>query len=93
MAKIRLELDALEVESFATETPVGARGTVHGNRPPGPTEYEGCETQGCEGGGTDFMDCDATVHYSCYHTCLLIDTCAQPSACTNCQGGVTWFCY
>lgn len=98
MRKIRLEFETLEVESFVTDASSSVRGTVAGNAEVLPTNLEGCETQeGCDTqdgcGGTDFMECDASIHYSCYHTCQLIDTCAQASACTDCQGGVTWFCY
>jgi len=67
MAKLKLDLDALEVESFGTDTADRARGTVHGNstiselpctldtchHSCGWSEID-CWTQGCR---TDFDTC------------------------------------
>jgi hypothetical protein len=92
MRKVRLNLEMLEVESFVTDTSGASRGTVNGHAQPPPPSHADCETMNCDP-GTDFLDCDASVHYSCYQSCFLFDTCAQASACTNCDGGPTWLCY
>jgi len=92
MRKIRLEFEKLEVESFVTNTSTSVRGTVNGNAEAYSDAEHGCDTTDTGDGGTDMVDCDPTVHYSCYNTCALYDTCAQGSACTLCPGGITWFC-
>ena len=50
MKKIRLEMDALRVDSFATAAAPEARGTVHG-RQIDPiaqaAEYSSCSPEGC----------------------------------------------
>lgn len=94
MRKIRLDLEDLCVDSFVTDAADGRRGTVNGNAKAQPTAEEGCQPAettpiSC---GTGCLECETDIHYSCIHSCNLVQTCAQASACTLCPGGVTWFC-
>lgn len=90
MKKMRLDLDALSVESFGTTASHGeARGTVHGHLP--------IETQGreCDSldvctywycGGTDVSDCGtcATNCGTCYDATCGATYCGTCDACCNC---------
>ncbi len=49
MRKIKLDVEDLCVDSFVTDLIQATRGTVNWHRPPGPTEYEGCESRESEG--------------------------------------------
>lgn len=94
MRKIRLDLEDLCVDSFVTNGPEARHGTVNGNAEVPPTAEEGCQPEdtlavSCN---TGCLECPTDVHYSCIHSCNLLQTCAQASACTLCPGGVTWFC-
>lgn len=81
MKKIRLDLDALDVESFATrDTPEAERGTVHGQGVANPwftldghdSCYGMCATH-------EYNDCGAcTVGPSCEYYCL-----AQSVGCSS----------
>lgn len=78
MPKLKLEIDALRVESFGTDQADAVRGTVAGhNEPP--------YTESC--GGT----CDATC-VSCVNTCLNTcqDTCYD--TCNTCLHTCEWRC-
>jgi hypothetical protein len=75
MEKLKLDLDALTVESFATERRSTERGTVAGQELTencGNTDY--CTAPTC--GGTCYASCDGSdcgtyrcTEYSCYETC------------------------
>jgi hypothetical protein len=74
MAKIKLEVDALRVESFETAPAASARGTVHAHQE-GPIEDEVVllpvtDWRTCQGG-----DCTARTlcHYTCLEACLAND--------------------
>lgn len=82
MKKLRLELDALRVESFSTAGEARGRGTVHGNAPVEPPELYTqsedpvqCQTQGytclasCNGSCNSCYSCDGTCHGSCLTQC------------------------
>ena len=62
MAKRKLDLDELEVESFATQTVSGFGGTVQGQMT-GPT-------------GCDPDTCDTCRFNTCWDSCNPDDTCA-----------------
>src|SRR5688572_26990042 len=82
MKKLRLELDALEVESFDVARTEPSTGTVHGhatatqcNTSPDRTcaGYQTCDYKSCDGwcsvgGCTDYGTCDATCIH-CTQTC------------------------
>lgn len=75
MRKLKLDLDALAVESFEAEGGKSPRGTVVGRAQALPSaDAGGCDGGG--GGGGTGLYCDPTVHYSCYQSCYLYDTCA-----------------
>ena len=85
MKKFKLELDALEVDTFATLAEATPKvGTVHGYRP---TIDEGtCNEPSCNGGpicGQETWDqtCPASCAYTCANTCD-DPTCAQTCAYT-----------
>ena len=84
MGKIRLDLDALSVESFNTAHDSGGQnGTVFGHRPPwSEASYCPCETVEVECGtaATDCGTCAATACGTCATDC---GTCA--TACGNCD--------
>ena len=71
MRKLRLDLEAVQVESFATQAPAAGKGTVDGRQSgretfgcPAPTADVTCgATCGCGGGGT------GTGMFTCYGTC------------------------
>jgi hypothetical protein len=71
MAKIKLEVDALRVESFDTAPAVRARGTVHARQEGPGFEDEVAipvtDWKTCQGG-----DCTARTlcHYTCLEACL-----------------------
>jgi hypothetical protein len=79
MRKLRLDLDALAVESFDTEVRGFGRGTIAGNRyEANPAPFEGKETQ---------SNCD-DCHYTLPPTCLSCDadvcTMASKTECPSC---------
>ena len=87
MSKIRLDLDALSVESFTTETGLAQAGTVRGHSPIDQTFYSdvtGCDqdtcARNCSGNTTCYASCDGvqTCGGSCNGTC-------QASACYACD--------
>lgn len=101
MKKLRLELDALRVESFETAIAREPRGTVHGrgwtdvvvycrtDRPVGecyPTNYD--LAFGTDDSGDCSISCNATCAASCNGTCdgSCNGTCAA-SWCGGCGGG------
>lgn len=67
MAKIRLDIDALRVESFDTDTRGAGRGTVHGRSgdpEPGDAAFiPTTDWKTCQGG-------DCTARTLCYNSCL-----------------------
>lgn len=68
MKKIKLDLDALSVDSFATSTETEGRGTVQAHRPPW-TEGIECESiEWCEP-GTGYSDCDCGTNPTNCGTC------------------------
>jgi hypothetical protein len=75
MKKLRLNVDALTVQSFATADQASSRGTVHGEECTCPTN---CTCPGCPSCGetcpnTCAETCDDatcnTCDYSCWDTC------------------------
>ncbi|HEX6042354.1 hypothetical protein [Longimicrobium sp.] len=75
MAKIKLEPDALRVESFETAAAPSARGTVHARQEqPGDADEVGLlpvtDWKTCQGG-----DCTARTlcHYTCIEACFGAD--------------------
>ena len=74
MKKLRLDLDELSVESFdVAAAEREAEGTVFAN-----AEWSGTCESGCcggGGGGTNAYPCDDSIHYSCYHSCFIYNSC------------------
>jgi hypothetical protein len=68
MRKIRLELEALSVESFAPAETPGARGTVHGHAS---LYWEDCAlSETCQGAGWPCGPSEQSCGGSCYeYTC------------------------
>ncbi len=90
MKKIHLNLEDLEVESFATtpEDPAGSKGTVFGHVLT--MQTIDCDPQ-CTDGGTTCAD---TCGASCGGTCDTCVTCAGScqscgATCNSCGGGAT----
>ena len=82
MRKMRLELDALAVESFAAAEAGAPRGTVRGHVS---LYYEDCSpSETCDGGNTcagTCQSCNGTCVYSCHATCgCPSGGCVGPSA-------------
>ena len=82
MRKLKLDPEALKVQSFAVDPARSERGTVHGHVSPGCTPAGACETlftcYSCEGGSCegpschlDFTctDCGGTCAETCLDTC------------------------
>jgi hypothetical protein len=70
MAKIKLEIDALRVESFDTAAVDAGRGTVHGRQEAADGDFAAIpvtDWKTCQGG-----DCTARTlcQYSCIEACL-----------------------
>ena len=66
MAKIKLEIDALRVESFDTELPVGGHGTVRGHQEVEPGDAAAAlptDWKTCQGG-------DCTARTLCLYSCI-----------------------
>jgi hypothetical protein len=83
MRKLRLELDALIVETFAPAGGAGARGTVHGHVS---LYWEDClPSETCEGAGWPCGPSEQSCNGTCYE-----NTC-QPGGCgggsAGCGGG------
>jgi hypothetical protein len=91
MRKLKLELEALAVESFDVDVPADRGGTVRGAEITVPLtcatdEYQSCEGScdgGCSGGcGSGWYSCEAscgggcgTDENTCYQSCEAVDTC------------------
>lgn len=73
MQKRKLDIDHLEVESFATEPVSGARGTVQAHIT-GPTN---CNPDTCDLTARRTCDTCNTCNYSCWDTCDIEATCAM----------------
>lgn len=89
MSKIRLDLDALSVESFSTDAAPASSGTVHGHSPIEQTfvsDVTGCDqdtcARYCSGNTTCYASCDGSCAQTCGGSCG--GTCAQASACYPC---------
>jgi hypothetical protein len=74
VARLKLEIDALRVESFATDAAARQRGTVHA-RSGEPVETDAAllpvtDWKTCQGG-----DCTARTlcHYSCLGECVAVE--------------------
>ncbi|HEU4456065.1 MAG TPA: pinensin family lanthipeptide [Longimicrobium sp.] len=78
MKKMKLEMDALSVESFETADVEEQAGTVHGNAQ---TEWNTCPGYGptCDGGDTCWDSCGGAcdTHYCTPNTCSVY--CLNPS--------------
>lgn len=85
MKKIKLELDRLQVESFAVTRERSEGGTVHGHATPGCTPAGACETlftcyeYTCNGGSCDQQPSCGHLAYTCTDCG---DTCAE--TCIDC---------
>ncbi|HEX8695612.1 MAG TPA: hypothetical protein VF746_24575 [Longimicrobium sp.] len=97
MSKIRLDLDALQVESFdTTGGEKRARGTVQGNMAPETyyrycgTDYGSCFESDC-GGCTDFDSCFGSCDASCMNGTCGENTCQAScnGTCNSCAGQYT----
>lgn len=83
MRKIKLNLEALNVESFATAAAAGARGTVLGNQPTRgantqcASAYDACPTGFCA----------PTYDLACTQTCDTYDPELCPSVVDACPSG------
>ena len=93
MKKMRLDLNALAVESFEAGAPEAIRGTVHGRTGESCTCPSGCgycldtdpNQQG--GGGTYVAPCGATCSCqpnTCYYSCY-VTQCAGHPTCYTCN--------
>lgn len=90
MPKLKLSLDALQVDSFHATAEQSARGTVPGHSW---TQYadESC-FQSCNGGCTGWASCHGgcgsgnTCYASCNGTCNCTVGCTDPTGC----GCETW---
>lgn len=86
MRKLTLDLDAIQVESFATNPATAARGTVDGQQ----RQTYGCETWTCPAPTQDTCDqptCDASCNGGCGTgaTCVsCVQTC--DATCQSCAG-------
>ena len=75
MKKLKLAIEDLAVETFRVNgDEADPKGTVMANAQYSGSCPENCDTGG-GGGGTDFLDCDASVHYSCYNSCFIYNSC------------------
>lgn len=95
--KLRLDLDALEVESFDTDASRGAQGTVHARA----VTYYTIDCSGCNTGSepdsenskcTQCDDCVDTFYQTCVgdscspETCMSCEVCDKSWRYTDCQG-------
>jgi len=79
MRKLRLDLDSLDVQSFATDEETPAGGTVHGQSGLCQSTYYGCTYTDWETCENTCQTCDQyTCWESCYGSCLTCydETCA-----------------
>lgn len=95
MKKLRLDLDTLEVETFAAESVPGQDGTVHGHTAAQSDCYETCNAlyNTCAPAGScscNFCTADCTgIGVECYtndpvyYACTGQDPCTGANACTN----------
>ena len=83
MRKLKLSLDALQVESFQPAGPEARRGTVPGHA--GTYYYDESCFESCNGGCTVYASCGGGCgSYSCPGTCY--DTCnCVPTEYTRCD--------
>jgi hypothetical protein len=80
MKKLRMDLDDLRVESFATEHDLASTdGTIWGHQEDGLREKPTYKVNGCNGTATQF---------SCVYSCHGAD-CSIESCVVSCPGGVT----
>jgi hypothetical protein len=81
MKKLTLNVDALEVQSFATVEMEAERGTVQGQ------QQCTCYTCTCPGCATCYGTCPNTCAVTCPNTCW--ETCDDASCytCWSCYGG------
>jgi|tagenome__1003787_1003787.scaffolds.fasta_scaffold20988414_6 hypothetical protein len=95
MAKLRLELDQLRVESFATDERGRERGTVKGNAEladgaivmPGGTLNQTCMIDFCKDSWmSGCLTCAGTCVDTCMNTCRTCNTCFGGDSCI---GGAT----
>ena len=86
--KIKLDLDALSVESFATSVAEARRGTVHGHISETTCDLRACDC-GTSAGAycTDIscVTCDETCGYSCNGTC-------HENTCATCNESCGQYC-
>jgi hypothetical protein len=98
MKKLRLELDALEVESFEVARTGSSTGTVHGHNTK--TQCHTSPDRTCAGYPTcgPFTACDTVCNYTqtceteCEQTCFSCDTCGAPTCVVGyitCAAGCT----
>jgi hypothetical protein len=84
--KIKLDVEALDVQSFTTEDTPAARGTVHGH-----VGTYGCDTvnETCDGANTCEGDTCGYRNYSCAPSCGACGTyeCTGEGTGSICEGG------
>jgi hypothetical protein len=88
MAKLRLQLDDLLVDSFQTTPPERPKGTVFGEQC---TCYTNCTCPGCPTcdascNGTCDASCNGTCDASCNGTCVSCDWTCGASCGASCDG-------
>lgn len=92
MRKLKLDLDALQVDSFAVQSDVMRAGTVNGRIEGGtPIPYPvGDDSTGCDGGGWGslFGSCDCPT----VGTCIGPTYCCQPTWRPTCNPTCNWSC-
>jgi len=94
MRKLKLDVDALRVETFETDRGMGRVGTVRGQMPfEMPATDESRCGDVCEGGGSGWYSVDAnsgcnscpcTLKYSCYGSCEICTVIECPTQATGC---------
>ena len=89
MRKLKLEIDELRVETFATETRKAGSGTVWGNMPfEMPASDESHCGDVCGGSGSDpnsgYQTCPCTLRWSCNGSCDICTVIECPTQATYC---------
>ncbi|HVH11786.1 MAG TPA: hypothetical protein VM759_01980 [Longimicrobium sp.] len=95
MRKLRLDLDAVQVESFVTDAAAGGRGTVDARQritfgcpPPSQNTCAGTCSCGC---GTGALTCDWTCGSTCAASCN--GTCGDPTCAATCGDTCAGTCW
>lgn len=85
MRKLKLEIDELRVETFATETGKSGTGTVLANMP---FQMPATDDPSEGGGGSDpnsgYQTCPCTLKWSCHGSCDICTVIECPTQATYC---------